>query len=389
MRTRLAPTLTFWLACTSVAACGAARDDGGAGTPLVPGEDGGGLVLDGGTPGDDASFTLDTAGGGGVGGVGDACAATKSAAKLVPLDLYVMMDQSGSMSEKTPSGTTKWDAIRNAVAAFLSDPGSDGIGVGIGYFPIETGGFFSDDSCKIADYQKPEVEIATLPGVKAAIVSSLGKHGPSGGTPTGPALRGALTHANEWRVAHPGHTVAAVLATDGMPTSCTPNKIPDIAADATAAAKAGVKSYVIGVLADSDISAGAGKNLDTISTAGNGGPAFVIKSSSADVAKAFADAMKTIRGAALACEYEIPTGVGADFKKVNVDVTIGGTPSTVPYVGSAAACDPAKGGWYYDVDPSAGTPKKILLCGGTCKPLQADASARIDIAVGCATIGIK
>ena len=367
-------------------ACGAGKEDDGGGTGLNGGTDAGSGLQGG----DASNFDIGGGGGGGDPGLGDAaCAATKETAKLVPLDIFIMMDQSGSMSEKTSSGVAKWEAIKSAISTFLGDTGSEGLGVGIGYFPIETGGLFSDDSCKISDYQKPEVEIAVLPGAKSPIEASLAKHGPSGGTPTGPALRGAVTHANEWRIAHPGHVVAALLATDGMPTSCSPTKISDIAADATAAAKAGVRSYVIGVLSDSDISSGGDKNLDAISTAGNGGPAFVIKAGSADVTKAFLDALKVIRGTALACEYSIPAGVGADFKKVNVNVTIGGSSSVVPYVGSAAACDPAKGGWYYDVDPSTGTPKKILLCGGTCKPLQADAAAKIEIAVGCATVGIK
>jgi hypothetical protein len=376
------PSFVLLAACLTALGCGAAKeDDGGPGSLTAPDAGGGGLQT-----GDDASLQIDAAGGGDPGGGDAACAAKNETAKLVPLDIFIMMDQSGSMSGKTTSGATKWDAVKAAISAFLGDPGSAGLGVGLGYFPIETGGFFSDDSCNLNDYKKPEVTIAPLPGVKSAIEASLAKHGPSGGTPTGPALRGALTHANEWRIANPGRTVAVLLATDGMPTSCTPTKIPEIAADAAAAAKAGVRSYVIGVLADEDITAGGDKNLDAISTAGNGGPAFVIKSGSADVTKSFLDALKVIRGSALACEYTIPTGVGADFKKVNVNVTIGGTPSVVPYVGSAAGCDAAKGGWYYDVDPSAGKPTKILLCGGTCKPLQADGSAKIDIAVGCATV---
>jgi len=383
----LKPSLLAVSALVSLSvACGATKSDDGGGNPLGGGTDSGTGFQPG---GDAADFDIGIGEGGGDPDPGDACAATKETAKLVPLDIFIMMDQSGSMSEKTSSGVAKWDAVKSAVSAFLGEPASEGLGVGIGYFPIETGGFFPVDSCNLADYQKAEVEIAVLPGVKSAIEGSLAKHGPSGGTPTGPALRGAVTHANDWRKAHPGHVVAALLATDGMPTSCTPTKIADIAADAAAAAKAGVRSYVIGVLSDDDITAGGGKNLDDISKAGNGGPAFVIKSGSADVTKSFLDALKVIRGSALACEYSIPTGVGADFKKVNVNVTIGGSTSVVPYVGSAAACDPTKGGWYYDVDPSAGTPKTIVLCGGTCKPLQADPSAKIDIAVGCATVGIK
>jgi hypothetical protein len=54
----------------------------------------------------------------------------------LPLDLYVMVDSSGSMTELTAAGTTKWDALRGAMTTFLNDPQSAGLGIGLQYFPL-------------------------------------------------------------------------------------------------------------------------------------------------------------------------------------------------------------------------------------------------------------
>jgi hypothetical protein len=78
-----------------------------------------------------------------VGGapLGDAaCAAQSQTAEKLPLDMYVMLDSSGSMTETTSSGQTKWDAISLALTTFVNDPSSAGIGVGLQYFPLTTPG---------------------------------------------------------------------------------------------------------------------------------------------------------------------------------------------------------------------------------------------------------
>jgi hypothetical protein len=319
------------------------------------------------------------------------CAKATENATPVPLDLFIMQDQSGSMKETTSSGVTKWDAIKAAFKAFLSDPSSAGIGVGLQYFG--QAGLFSGgaSSCNVSDYSKADVEIAPLPGVASSIITSLALHTPFTDTPTGPALQGALAHAHAWQGSHPGHVVVVVLATDGMPTACTPQDIPSIAAFASAAAaeKPTLRTYVIGVLSDDDLAKGADTNLNDLSKAGNGADAFVIKTSSADVSKAFLAALMKIRGTALACEYLVPTGVGADYSKVNVVVTSGGKSTTLSYVGSKAKCDPVSGGWYYDIPPESGTPTKILTCDATCGALTKDATGKVDIVVGCATVRPK
>jgi hypothetical protein len=72
--------------------------------------------------------------GGGAGG-DNSCAGEEHPAELVPIDMFIMLDRSLSMYAKTTAGITKWDAITQALEAFVSDSNSDGIGVGIQYFP--------------------------------------------------------------------------------------------------------------------------------------------------------------------------------------------------------------------------------------------------------------
>lgn len=75
---------------------------------------------------------------GGNTGDGETCAADLVEAQRVPLDIYVMLDVSGSMLEVTEgdASTTKWQAVSSALTDFVSDDASSGIGVGLQVFPI-------------------------------------------------------------------------------------------------------------------------------------------------------------------------------------------------------------------------------------------------------------
>lgn len=76
--------------------------------------------------------------GGGGSGIGDDCAGDLIEAERIPLDMYVMLDVSGSMLDPTEGDATltKWEAVSSALTDFVSDPASDGIGVGLQVFPI-------------------------------------------------------------------------------------------------------------------------------------------------------------------------------------------------------------------------------------------------------------
>ncbi|MGK4003458.1 hypothetical protein WMF31_12585 [Sorangium sp. So ce1036] len=82
-----------------------------------------------------SSGTLSSGAGDGAGG-GTSCAGETSTAELVPLDLYIMLDASGSMEDRLPTRDTKWEAVTEALEAFFTDPQSAGLGVGLQYFPL-------------------------------------------------------------------------------------------------------------------------------------------------------------------------------------------------------------------------------------------------------------
>lgn len=84
---------------------------------------------------------------GGVGGTGGstACSGSVAPAVSVPLDLHVMLDKSGSMVVETQSGPTIWEAVEQAMTAFVNSPSSAGVGVGLQYFPLNKPGV--PDSC--------------------------------------------------------------------------------------------------------------------------------------------------------------------------------------------------------------------------------------------------
>ncbi len=73
----------------------------------------------------------------GTGDPGDTCAGELIEAKSIPLDMYVMLDSSGSMLDPTEGNAalTKWDAVSAALGDFVNDAQSAGMGIGLQTFP--------------------------------------------------------------------------------------------------------------------------------------------------------------------------------------------------------------------------------------------------------------
>lgn len=400
---------------------------------------------------------------------GGACLSQVRKGEALPLDMYVLLDKSSSMTETTSTGATKWDAIRAALESFLDDPGSAGIGVGLQYFPLLKPGVpatctthaecngqgpcfttacdnqatftlcetdadcgqrgacqpfgaceyypaggspifcgpigstcngqfgqcldipdrwcVNGTQCTRTAYSTPAVPITTLPGGAAPLVASLRATAPEGRTPTAPALQGAVDQARSWAAAHPGHKVVAVLATDGLPTECTPTDITQVAAIAGTGGQ--IPVFVIGVFAPEDTQSPT--NLNVIAKSGGTGQAFIVQTNG-DVTKQFLSALDSVRGSALlACELQVPAAdamKGLDYLRVNLELTANmGSPKQLVYVGNASGCSSVPGaGWYYDVDPSAGTPTKILVCADVCSSLQSLPGATINLQIGCKTL---
>lgn len=242
-------------------------------------------------------------------------------------------------------------------------------------------------SCDDAVYDSAAVPLAFNNG--AAITASLTATTPQGNTPTGPALRGGLAQARAYLQANPTHKAALVLATDGMPTECSPTQISSLAGLAAAAAggSPSIQTFVIGVFSPSE-RATATANLDEVAAGGGTERAFIIDTNQ-NVTQAFAAALEAIRGTALSCDFAIPPappGESLDFAKVNMSYTAGGQSQDIVYVGEEANCTAATGGWYYDVKPELGQPTKLVVCPSTCTAFKTGGSGSVDIKLGCATI---
>jgi hypothetical protein len=415
-----------WFALALAAACAASKQvastttTGGAGGSTTSGTSAGGATsttatmntsssANGGNGGASQVSSIEAAS-----GTGGGCVGTSVKAEPIPLDIVVMLDQSGSMKDSAGNNMSKWDTVKSALTTFMKQPNVAGIGIGLQYFglpdpsvhgcPLQSCVTDQDctngcatctpqgvcqapswdgdiDSCDGTDYAWGEVPIQPLPGVASAIQQSLSMHAPGTNTPTKPALEGAILYASNWEKKHPDHLTVVAFATDGGPSECDVdlNNINAVAAQGLAA-KPSIKTFVIGV-------GGATKALDGIATAGGTGLAFHVDIN-ALATQAFIDAMNKIRGASIGCAYKIPDPPAMmmlDFKQVNVSYKPGnnGKEQVFPKVDDKSKC-PANGdAWYYDDNVK---PTQIIVCDATCSKLAMDAKPQVDIVLGCTSV---
>ncbi len=403
------------------------------------------------------------------------CGETSRTAMRVPLDVFVLLDASGSMSSR--AGTvTKYEAVKAAILAFLKDTKSEGLGVALNFFPpvvtcekdadcpmfaiypgrclgVDRGcvapnattytrictaempnvcpapsvctkvgrcaelaigntscvvgkpcpngsacnpvvrtcatAFAAD--CTGARYTKPVVPFngMTLPASLPDLTKALEQREPSGGTPLGEALVGTLPQLKAYVAANPGRQLVLVVVSDGLPdNSC--GGIPGVLAGIEMARMATppLLTYAIGVFGGVDLVGGRMLMTD-IARAGGTNTPFVIDPN-ASLTEGFLKALDEIRGAALPCEFAIPTDMTAsiDYGKVNLRWIKTAGEESIGYVGSADKCDAIKGGWHYDVDPASGKPTRVVVCPATCKAIKGDAAGKIELRFGCKTRGV-
>ena len=311
-----------------------------------------------------------------------ACAGELYASNGLPLDIFVMFDQSGSMATKDDGSTMRIDSVRGAVGQFLAASESSGMGVGIGYFGTEPLSC-ACTSCNANDYATPSVPVGTLPGNAGALMGSLSQIAPTGETPTGAAIRGACSYAKSRKQANPERNIVLLLVTDGEPKApltaqkgtCNPT-LDDAVAAAAACTAEGIRTYVLGI-------GPALQNLNQIAAAGNTSSAYLVENGGGpEILKA----LNLIRSDAdIPCALQIPTPAGGgrvDYQKVNVvHADAACQVTTLLNVHQASGCSPAMGGWYYDNPTQPGT---IHLCPSSCERVGTP-GGQLVVSVGCAT----
>jgi len=367
-------SLALLLGATAIvaAACGAADSDNnqdtggsGAGTPGGSGV-GGGFNPTGGS-------------GGSTGSGFEECATSSAEATLVPVNMLIMFDRSGSMKDDN-----KWEDATEALKAFVSAPESAGLRVALRFFP-DTG--CEAPSCDIATCAQAEVPVGLLSADPAPmdaqedlLISTIDDTNPYGDhTPIYPALGGSVQWARDYLLTAPTEKAVAIFVTDGEPNLCTEDSDAIAALAGEGFTNGGIPTYAVGLEGSNE------ELMNDIALQGGTNEAIFI-GSGGNAQQDLLDALKAIQGSQVACSFQMPEaapGETIDPSKVNVEYTpsSGGNPASIGQVQNEADCA-ANGGWYYD-NPAA--PTTINLCPSTCNVVQTDIDAKIRVVLGCAT----
>ncbi|HEY1957379.1 MAG TPA: VWA domain-containing protein [Polyangiaceae bacterium] len=297
-------------------------------------------------------------------------------------EVMFVLDRSGSMRSAFDGPHSRWQVLRDALAATL--PPVDGkMAVGALLFPSGS----SNADCTVA----PQANLAPALGNVSALVSLMQANKPGGSTPTAAAIDVAAALLLDLRAASAAR--ALVLATDGAP-NCNPSLDPKTCDCPTgnggsgnchgdaerclddvrtvqriaAAFAQGIPTYVVGIADAGDNT--FSKALDAMAQAG--GRPLVNAPTSYYPARSASDldaALAAIRNQVGACTYlttSVPDASGS------IVVTLDG--QTLPF-----APDGGASGWSW-ADESNG---EIMLDGATCTAAAADAGITLVAHVTC------
>lgn len=424
-----------WVACS--AATGDKTGTNGLGTSGTGGGSSGssndaslgGSSANGGTNnGGSGNFSFGNNGGGGTTDMPDACVSIPKQPEILiqyhdatvtdtiitysPIALFIMMDESGSMVTgfPAPASPDSWANSTNAITAFVNDPASAGINIGLGTFPY--GPNHTADCAGGTDCGTPVVPINPLPQNAQPMINGMTSEAPDPNTldafvltPTECGLRGMINECEAY-MQQTGIQCVAIMVTDGTPTQCDPNNLYDaayrqtlvqIVADGYAN---GVTTFTLG-LPGSDAAflnelAQAGGTTQSIDVT-QGVQAFINALNSIRDAVATTSSMQVVTQTVLTtpidCEWKLPPEDPANpFDPLKVNVTFASDPNAQPvqfgHVPSAADCaqvtqdQPA---WYYDNNDN---PTEVFVCPSTCDVIKASTTGIVNLALGCPTVDI-
>jgi hypothetical protein len=218
------------------------------------------------------------------------------------LDMYLVMD-----ANVTLPYTGLWEFTTAGLRAFVMDPRSAGIGVGLRFFGLE---------CDPDAYDlHPTVEVDLLPNNANAIAAATTAPTNFNTSPMAPALQGGINHQQRRATAHPDWKQVVVLLSDGVTEdiSCV-YTAQDLESEAASGfiGPPSIETYVLGYgfpatpMIANDIIARFSP-LDSIASSGGTAQAITV-SSSGDPAM-MNEALHQIRRTAHPCTWCRPNSI--------------------------------------------------------------------------------
>jgi hypothetical protein len=261
---------------------------------------------------------------------------------------------------------------------YVDDPRSAGTGVGIDYFPPPLALPGTPAQCEEDTYSTPAAAIDLLPGnadkIKASVPAPL-----TIGSPTAPALRGALTHARS-RLNGLTYKQAVVLVTDrAADFSCLSSATEIIgAASNFANDELPVPTYVIALGSPRLESALSNffrtEQLDSVAAAGGTSSAHAVNLD--DASDSLSETLHEIQVDAEPCQYMVGNEVRVAPAATALGTRApGGPPIPLPRVASNENC--GQGGYFFD-DPD--DPEWATLCDETCDGVKSTGRSVVWIA---------
>jgi hypothetical protein len=338
----------------------------------------------------------------------DQCGITSVEAKLRTVNMLLVIDKSGSMTD--PLGDTdKWTAMKSALGTALGHV-ADQMNFGLVLFPYATFHTIPLDGCDTDCCELPDGDAAVLvpvePGGRATeeISYQLDGTSPGGGTPTAAALDAALAYFTSGDGAALEGEKYVLLATDGGPNcndklacksdTCTTNldgQCPDgnccqdadqrnqclddlsVLDELGKLKAANIPTFVVGLPGTQQYASYLDEFAAADGLASDGGNSHYYAVSESDGVNGLIDVFESITTELVR----------------SCDVALGQAPANPNLVNVAIDCnvvpqDAADGsGWDFDATPN---PTAVVLRGPVCDELQASGAQRVDVLYGCPTV---
>jgi len=305
-----------------------------------------------------------------------ACSSTSTQSQLQNVTMYMMLDNSLSMSGI-------WTQAKTSVVTFIQDPGSDAINFAFRMFGDDPAAGCNNTTCdpaacEVVKFSGPDfLSNATY---ETNLVNYINPAGLLGMTPHKAVLPGMANWGSNWAQANPTDLTVLVYITDGgTQGECSGGY--DGTNAATTAAPIGAANTNDGVLTYAVALPGADLTLiNEIAAQGGTGAALDLTGSS-NVGADLTNALQAIQGSLFSCDLPIPNASTVDPNQVQVVYlpTAGGTVA----LGEVANAGGCTGGNEFYFAPDAVNPTDITMCPTLCNTVRNDTGSSVEFVGGC------